>query len=257
MEFLLSINGLRASYGSREVLKGVSLTLAAGEIVALIGPNGSGKTTLLKAALGQLPFAGTAAWDGRGVRQWPPRELARRVAYLPQSPTVEPGRRVDEVLRLGRSPYLGAFGVESRRDGEVVDAVAERLGLTDLLDRPIDALSGGQRQRVFLGRCLAQEPAAVLLDEPDTYLDLRHQADLAAMLRRLADAEGLGVLMASHDLNLAASVADRLVLLHNGTVAATGRPDAVLTPAVLEPAYGVRVGLAHTPAGTPVVFPIS
>ena len=238
-------------------MKGVSLTLAAGEIVALIGPNGCGKTTLLKAALGQLPCTGTVAWDGRDVRRWAPRQLARRVAYLPQSPTVEPGRRVDEVLRLGRSPYLGAFGVESKRDGEVVDAVAERLGLTELLKRPIDALSGGQRQRVFLGRCLVQEPAAVLLDEPDTYLDLRHQADLAAMLRRLADEEGLGVLMASHDLNLAAGVADRLVLLHGGGVAASGPPDAVLTPAVLEPAYGVRVGLAQTPAGRPVVFPIS
>ena len=254
---LLTIADLHAGYGKIDVLRGVSLTLNAGEIVALIGPNGCGKTTLLKAALGQLPFTGAADWDGRDVRRWAPRQLARRVAYLPQSPTVEPGRRVDEVLRLGRSPYLGAFGVESKRDGEVVEAVAERLALTDLLHRPINALSGGQRQRVFLGRCLVQEPAAVLLDEPDTYLDLRHQADLAAMLRRLADDEGLGVLMASHDLNLAASVADRLVLLHGGKVAASGPPDAVLTPAVLEPAYGVRVGLAQTPAGRPVVFPIS
>lgn len=257
MDTLLSIENLHASYGREKVLKGIEVRLCPGEIVALIGPNGCGKTTLLKAALGQLPFTGTAEWDGRDVRQWPPRELARRVAYLPQAPTVEPGRRVDEVLRLGRSPYLGAFGVESKRDGEVVQRVADRLGLTDLLARPIDALSGGQRQRVFLGRCLAQEPAAVLLDEPDTYLDLKHQSDLAAMLRRLADAEGLGVLMASHDLNLAASVADRLILLGGGRVAAEGPPADVLTPAVLEPIYGVRVGRIDTPAGTPVVFPIS
>ena len=139
----------------------------------------------------------------------------------------------------------------------MVQRVADRLGLTHLLARPIDALSGGQRQRVFLGRCLAQEPAAVLLDEPDTYLDLKHQSDLAALLRRLADAEGLGVLMASHDLNLAASVADRLILLGGGRVAAEGPPATVLTPAVLEPIYGVRVGRVDTPAGTPVVFPLS
>ena len=258
---LLKIADLTAAYGDRPVLRGVSLALRAGEVVALIGPNGCGKTTLLRAALGQLPVGGSVAWSKtsgelRQVRSWRPRDLARRVAYLPQSPTLDPTRTVLDELRLGRSPHLGPFGVESPADARAVARVADDLGLTDLLDRPVDALSGGQRQRVYLGRCLAQEPAALLLDEPDTYLDLRRQADLTALLRRLADRDGLGVLMASHDLNLAASVADRLVLLSEGVVAAEGRPADVLTADRLSAAYGVAVAVTDRGDGTPVVYPV-
>lgn len=259
---LLRIADLTAAYGGRAVLRGVSLTLAAGEVVALVGANGCGKTTLLRAALGHLPVGGSVGWaDDRGVLRdvgnWRPRDLARRVAYLPQSPTLDATRTVLDELRLGRSPYLGPFGVESPGDAAVVSRVAGDLGLSDLLDRPLDTLSGGQRQRVYLGRCLAQGPSAVLLDEPDTYLDLRRQADLAAMLRRLADDGGLGILMASHDLNLAASVADRMVLLSGGVVLAEGRPVDVLTPDHLSAAYGVRVARIDRGDGTPIVYPLA
>jgi iron complex transport system ATP-binding protein len=195
-------------------------------------------------------------WDGRPVEAWRKRDLAKRVAYLPQAPTSEPDHRVADVLRLGRSAYWGAFGLESPRDAQVVREVADLLNLTDLLDRPMDHLSGGQRQRVFLGRCLAQEPAALLLDEPSTFLDLRHQVDLLRLLRRLAKDQGVGVLMASHDLNLAAATADRAVLLDAGSVAAEGPPGAVLVPETLTRVYGVPMD-SVTPAGggTPFVFP--
>ena len=258
---LLRIADLTAAYGDRPALRGVSLTLRAGEVVALVGPNGCGKTTLLRAALGAVRAGGSVEWatesgGWRGVRSWRPRGLARRVAYLPQSPTLDATRTAGDELRLGRSPHLGAFGVESPADAAVVARVAADLELTDLLGRPVDALSGGQRQRVYLGRCLAQQPAALLLDEPDTYLDLRRQADLAATLRRLADGQGLGVLMASHDLNLAASLADRLILLSDGVVRAEGRPRDVLTAERLSDAYGVGVAVSDRGDGTPVVYPV-
>jgi iron complex transport system ATP-binding protein len=255
---LLGAVELSFSYDDHPVLRAVSLSLHPGEIVALLGPNGSGKSTLLRVLLGQLPStpAGAVHWDGHPVETWRKRELAKRVAYLPQSPTSEPDHRVADVLRLGRSAYWGAFGLESPRDAQVVREVSDLLNLTDLLDRPMDHLSGGQRQRVFLGRCLAQEPAALLLDEPSTFLDLRHQVDLLRLLRRLAKDRGVGVLMASHDLNLAAATADRAILLDAGTVAAEGLPGAVLDPGTLTRVYGVPME-SVTPAGgrTPFVFP--
>jgi iron complex transport system ATP-binding protein len=194
-------------------------------------------------------------WDGRDVGHWPRRELARRVAYLPQSPTADGDHRVIDVLRLGRAPYWGAFGLESPRDAQVVREVAATLELADLLDRPIDHLSGGQRQRVFLGRCLAQEPAALLLDEPTTFLDLRHQVDLLQLLRRLAREQSVAVFMASHDLNLTAALADRAVLLDQGAVAAEGVPADVLRPDVLSRVYGVPMRRVEREGGGVVVVP--
>src|SRR3954463_485400 len=160
---LLQASNLSFAYGDRAVLREVSLTLNPGEIVSLLGPNGAGKTTLIRALLGHLHANGSIEWDGKSLSSWSRRELARRVAYLPQSPTFDPGQTVLEVLRLGRAAYWSAFGIESTRDVQVVDEIAALLDLRDVLDRPMDAISGGQGQRVFVGRCLAQEPAAMLL----------------------------------------------------------------------------------------------
>ena len=240
----------------QDILRGASLSLAAGEVVALLGPNGSGKSTLLRVLLGQLPAAsGNVRWEGRDVAAWPRRELARRVAYLPQAPTADADQHVIDVLRLGRSPYWGAFGLESARDAAVVAEVARTLDLADLLGRPMDRLSGGQRQRVFVGRCLAQEPAALLLDEPTTFLDLRHQVELLQLLRRLARERAVGVLMASHDLNLAAAMADRAVLLDAGAIAVEGPPETVLLEDVLSRVYGVRMRRVESVAQRPIVVP--
>jgi iron complex transport system ATP-binding protein len=253
---LLAISDLHFAYGDQSVLRGVTVSLSAGEVVALLGPNGSGKSTLLRVALGQLaPAGGAVRWEGRDVAHWPRRELARRVAYLPQAPTAELDHRVADVLRLGRAPYWGAFGLESPRDARVVAEVADTLQLADLLDRPMDQLSGGQRQRVFLGRCLAQEPAALLLDEPTTFLDLRHQVDLLQLLRRLAKERSVAILMASHDLNLTAALSDRAVLLDDGTVAAEGTPSDVLRPDVLSRVYGVPMRRVQQEGDRVVVVP--
>ena len=253
---LLDARDLRFSYRQRPVLAGVSLQVKAGEVVALLGPNGAGKSTLLRVLLGQLRGEGNVSWEGREVRSWSRRELARRVAYLPQSAVAEPDQLVADVLRLGRAPYWGAFGIESPRDVQVVRDVARQLELEDLLARPMGELSGGQRQRVFVGRCLAQEPAALLLDEPNTFLDLRHQVELSQLLRRLARERNMGILMASHDLNLSGASADRIILLHNGTVARDGTPAHVLDPDLLSRVYGVAMRRVDPVAGgPPLVYP--
>jgi iron complex transport system ATP-binding protein len=249
---LLRARDLGFAYAiDRPVLRGINLTLATGEVVALLGPNGSGKSTLIRALLGQLQASGEIAWQNRAIGAWRKRELARVVAYLPQAPAFELEQTVHDVLRIGRAPYWGAFGVESPRDGQIVEDVARSLHLDEFFSRRVDQLSGGQRQRVFVGRCLVQEPRAMLLDEPGTFLDLRHQVELLQLLRRLASDQGVGVLLASHDLNVAASLADRLILLDGGTLAADGPPADVLDPALLERVYGVAMDRIDRGAGRP------
>jgi iron complex transport system ATP-binding protein len=252
---VLSATRVTLRYAAEPVLHEVDVQLNAGEVVALIGPNGGGKTSLIRALLGAAPATGTIRWFDRSLADWPRRELARRVAYLPQAPTWDPGQRVADVLRLGRTPYGGPFGLDSPRDGAVLADVAAALDLTDLLRRPVDQLSGGQRQRVFLGRCLTQEPSALLLDEPSTYLDLRHQVELCQRLRRLAAERGVGVLMAVHDLTLAGLFADRIVLLADGRVAAAGAPDDVLTADAISAAYGLPLARLSGPNNRPVLVP--
>ena len=253
---LLEAANISFSYDDRPVLRDVSVTLGSGEIVALLGPNGAGKSTLLRVLLGQLESDGQILWEGRPVRDWPRRQLSRRVAYLAQSPTIEPEQKVGEVLATGRAPYWGAFGLESAHDVRVVQDVGRQLDLTDLMTRPMAELSGGQRQRVFLGRCLVQQPAALLLDEPNTFLDLRYQVELSRRLKSLAKEQQLGVLMASHDLNLAAMVADRLILLRDGAVVAQGPPDSVLTAETVSAVYGINMRRIDPPGSRfPLIFP--
>ncbi|HEY2586519.1 MAG TPA: ABC transporter ATP-binding protein [Tepidisphaeraceae bacterium] len=254
---LLEATNLQFAYGDRPVLRDVSLTLARGEVVALLGPNGTGKSTLIRVLLGHLRAdRGQVLWENRDVRAWPRRAFARRVAYLPQSPTADPDQRVADVLRTGRAPYWGAFGLESAHDVAIVSDVARQLDLIELLPRPMAELSGGQRQLVFLARCLVQQPVALLLDEPNTFLDLRHQVDLGQRLRRLAKEQGLAVLMASHDLNLAGALADRLILLDAGVVAAEGSADRVLDPQVVGKVYGLPMRRLDVPGQVqPLIWP--
>src|SRR5690606_3299972 len=227
------------------------------------GPNGSGKSSLLKLALGHLKArTGEVAWFGRPLVNWSRRELARRVAYLPPAPTTLPGQAVLDVLASGRAPYWGAFGVGSQADRLAATEAAELLGLADWLRRDVATLSGGQRQRVFIARCVAQtlDPASrsrggaiLLLDEPDTYLDLRHIAELGRVLRDLAHQHGLGILLASHDLNFAAGVADRVALLAGGRVRATGPAAEVLTPASIQSIYETQVDVLQRDGRTFVI----
>jgi iron complex transport system ATP-binding protein len=253
---LLKASNVSFAYGDRIALREVSVDLGAGELVAILGPNGSGKSTLIRALLGHLDVrSGAIEWEGRALHGWRRRELARRVAYLPQSPTADVDQTVADVLRVGRAPYWQAFGIESGRDETVVRDVAAQLQLTELLSQPVAELSGGQRQRVFIGRCLVQEPGAMLLDEPNTFLDLRHQVELLRLLRKLTKERGLGVLMASHDVSLAGAHADRLIVLDRGKIAAHGPPADVLRAEVLAPVFEVEMETIARPSGVPIVVP--
>ncbi len=251
---LLQCSNLSFAYSTRPTLRDISLTLSPGEFVTLLGPNASGKSTLIQCLLGHLHAQGAIKWDDKPLSAWNRRALARRVAYLPQSPTYDPGQTVLDVLRLGRSPYWSAFGLESARDQQIIHAVGARLDLMSMLDRPMDELSGGQRQRIFIGRCLTQEPAALLLDEPNTHLDLKYQVELCRLLKRLCKEQSIAVLMASHDLNLATAFADRVLLLSEGSVVADGPPSA-LTADRLSKVYGLA--LAHIPSSqsAPIFVP--
>lgn len=252
---LLSAEHLGFSYGKNRALDQVNLTLSAGEVVALIGPNGSGKSTLIKLLLGHISGSGDIRWNDRPLHQWPRRELAKLVAYLPQSPQTDVDQRVVDVLRLGRAPYLGPFGLESERDLRIVRQVSQTLGLDELLNRGIDELSGGQRQTIFVGRCLAQEPRSMLLDEPSTFLDLGHQMGLFQLLHRLSKEQSMAVLVASHDLNLAAAFADRLILLSHGRIVSTGPADQVLDPKILSEIYQIPIDRIDRQGKPPLVFP--
>jgi iron complex transport system ATP-binding protein len=252
---LLTAENLSFSYGRHRVLNDVTLTLAAGELRTILGPNGSGKSTLLRLLLGQLPATGAIQWDARNVRQWRPRDLAKIVAYLPQSPAYEPGQTVADTLRLGRAPYLGAFGLESRSDADVVQQVADSLGLSDWMTRPLDTLSGGQRQRVFIGRCLVQQPRALVLDEPSTFLDLRHQIDLWKLLKQIATDQKIAVLAASHDLNLAGAFSDQMLLLRDGSTVAQGTPVEVLREEVLSEVFETPMSVVPRENSRSLIFP--
>jgi len=257
MNPLLRAHNVSFAYTERPVLQDVTLTLSPGEILTLIGPNGSGKSTLLRALLGHLHARGEIQWEDRPLHSWKRRDLARRIAYLPQSPTYDIDHRVIDVLRLGRAPYWSAFGLESTHDADVIDRVARELALSDLLPARMDELSGGQRQRIFIGRCLVQEPVALVLDEPNTYLDIRHQVELSTLLHTLARTRQVAILMASHDLNLAAQGADRLLLLDAGRVRADGAPTDVLTAELLTSTYGIPMQrLDRGPNSPPIVIPV-
>jgi iron complex transport system ATP-binding protein len=220
------------------VLSGVSLQAQPGQVVGLIGPNGSGKTTAINCLCGVLaPRTGTVTIQGQDIAAWSPRRVARTVAVTRQDVATSTGLRVREFVLLARSPHLADYQRFSRRDHDLARDALSRVDLAGVADRPMGELSGGERQRVALARCLAQEGSVLLLDEPTNHLDVRHQHEFLSLVRAL----GMTTVMVLHDLNLAGQYCDRLVLLDRGRVAGTGRPDAVLDPALIGQVYGVRV----------------
>jgi iron complex transport system ATP-binding protein len=253
---LLAAREVRVSLGGQPVLRGVDIEVYPGEVVGLLGPNGAGKSTLLRAATRLVPVeGGHIEVGGRPLAQLGRRELARAVAVVQQLPEAPATMLVQELVLLGRNPYIGLLARESAHDyAAVVDAM-RRAGCEDFADRPLHTLSGGQRRRAFIARALAQEPKLLLLDEPNANLDLRAQAEAFELLRALAR-DGVGVLVTVHDLTLAAAYCDRAVLLVEGRVIASGVPSEVVTPEIVTRVYGDRVTvIPHPRSGAPIVVP--
>jgi iron complex transport system ATP-binding protein len=236
--------------GRREVLRGVDLSLARGELVALLGTNGSGKTTLLRAFAGTLaPDAGTVLFDGRSVRDWQRGALAQRVAVLPQQLELPLGFSVAELVAMGRAPHARRLFASTVDDERAIARALVDADALDLADRPAEELSGGERQRLLVAMALAQEPDLLLLDEPTLHLDLAHQLALLGAIRRLRDQRGLTVLAVLHDLNLAAAFAPRVAILDEGRIVADGSPTEVLSPDRVRRVFGVAVDEARTADG--------
>ena len=255
---ILESTGVVVRYPGAEddALGGVSLTLRAGEIVSVVGPNGGGKSTLLRALLGaQSLRAGTVRLMDRDITTWSRAEVAQQVGVVVQQEEPPPGLRVTEAVLFGRYARLSPLASPSAADHAAVHRALERADVVHLRDRFVTQLSGGEWQRVRLARALAQEPRALVLDEPTSALDVRHEMELFELVAALR-ADGLGCLVITHRLNLAARYADRLVLLHRGQVVAEGTPTSVLVRQRLSEVFEWPVAVTTWCDGAPQVVPL-
>jgi iron complex transport system ATP-binding protein len=251
----LEVNGVHFSYGGRKTLTGITFGAEGGEVTSIIGPNGSGKTTLLKCINKILkPRQGIIRIDGRDIAGIATRDLARQMSYVPPGVSAAFPLTVFDTVLLGRRPYLNWNVGES--DQEITARTLVMLGLEDLAGRYLNELSSGQRQKVILARALAQQPGLLLLDEPTSNLDLKHQLEVLAFLsERVRGEDRIAVLMIVHDLNLAARFSDRIILMNQGTIHASGTAGEVITPANIEAVYGVKA-IYHAASGKPYLIPV-
>ncbi|CAM3648606.1 MULTISPECIES: Fe(3+) dicitrate ABC transporter ATP-binding protein FecE [Yersinia] len=249
----LSIENLRAGYGKNTILSDLSLTLPAGKITALLGPNGCGKSTLLKCFSRLLtPSSGSIWLDNYPISALSSRELARQLALLPQQHVAPEGIRVCELVGYGRSPWLNLWGRLSADDKRKVEQAMRDTQIADLADKLVSELSGGQRQRAFLAMVLAQQTPLLLLDEPTTYLDINHQVELMALLRR-QNQQGKTLVAVLHDLNQASRYCDNLVMMRQGKVIVQGTPEEVMTPELLAETFQIDAQIHREPiSGRPM-----
>jgi iron complex transport system ATP-binding protein len=245
---LFRLAGATVRYGKRTVLEAATMDFSTGELVAVVGPNGAGKSTLLHIMAGlHSDFVGSCDYKGKPVRTWPRREFAREVSLVPQNTTIEFPFSSEQVVRTGRTPF-GDGLFESSDDDAAVQRAMELTDTVPFRSRDFRTLSGGERQRVILAASLAQSDAVLLLDEPTTFLDLGHQIALYRLLRDLCKKGTLAVAV-THDLNLAATYADRIVVLRDGKTLANGHPAEVLTASVIAAAFDVEPVLHTAPNG--------
>jgi len=252
---ILEIRDLSFSYNSRPILKKVNFKVNSGEIVSVLGPNGSGKTTLLKCINRMLKPEGTIFIDGTNVNDMKQRDLAKLFGYVPQRAiNVLPCSIFDAVM-IGRRPYIG-WG-SGKQDKEVVFKVLKLMRMDDMALRPFDGISGGEIQKVLIAKALAQEPKILLMDEPTSNLDLRHQLDVLKIIGEIVRGKKVSALMAMHDLNLASRFSDRIVLLKKGEVYNDGDPRLVITQESIRSIYGVEAIVEEDKnGGKPHVIPL-
>jgi iron complex transport system ATP-binding protein len=244
------IHNLRFAYDSTPVLKGVSAEIVKGEFLALVGPNGAGKSTFLKILAGLLPrYSGTVEFEGRPLSGLSSRKLAQRMAFVPQETHVAFPFRVSEIIMMGRLPHRTGGLFDSPLDVEKCRAAMELTDTLTLSGKTFNELSGGEKQRVVLASALAQDPEILLLDEPTVYLDLKHQIQFYGILERLNVERKMTVVSVTHDINLAARYARRMIAIRDGMFAADGIPDEVLTPERLYEIFEITADVLKRPDG--------
>ena len=250
---LYALDDLRFRFGQAEVLRGITLRLEAGEMTAVVGPNGAGKSTLMSILSGYRDgYEGSCTFFDVELREWKKSTLGRRMAFIPQLVRLEFPFTAEQVVLMGRTPYChGLF--ESEQDREAVRRAMEITDTVEFAPREFGRLSGGERQRVVLASALAQQPEVLLLDEPTTFLDLKHQLGAYGLLRDLAR-DGMSVIAVTHDLNLAAHYADRVIVISEGRIAVDGQPEDVLTADMLAEVFEVDAEVGEGPKGRPWVF---
>lgn len=239
---IINAGNITFSYDAKPVMESVSFSIDEGQIVAVIGPNGSGKTTLLKIMNGTLlPDGGQMLIDGKETNRWARKEIARKVAIVPQETAATFSFYAEEIVLMGRFPHLSNYRFEDKKDFRIVHEAMEKTDSLHLASRRFDELSAGERQRVLIARALAQEPKVLLLDESTVFLDLKHQAQFLSLLRLLNTSQKLTVIFVTHDINLAAQNAHRMILLDSGKIYAIGVPAEVITAANIKEVYDVNI----------------
>jgi iron complex transport system ATP-binding protein len=259
MKELLSARNVSAGYGSRQVLRDVSISLSEGDFLGVLGPNGSGKTTLVRVLSGVLkPGAGEVFWKERPLQGIPRAQAAREIAVVGQSPPSQLDLPVEEIVALGRLPHFTRFQwTPGEEDRQAIERAMETTGIADLRQRNFQSLSGGERQRVMIALALSQEPRAILLDEPTVHLDVAHQAEILDLIAAMNRDQGLAVLAVLHDLNLAGAFCRRLVFLKAGRILREGRPAELLAEAPVRELFGRGMGVLPNPqTGIPVLYPV-
>ncbi|HJR78942.1 MAG TPA: heme ABC transporter ATP-binding protein [Anaerolineales bacterium] len=253
---MLKIQNLSVSYGARRVLHDVSLDVQSGEVLALIGPNGAGKSTLIRAVSGVIPYTGQVRTNGDTLASLSTIQRARYVATVPQAVSLPPAYTVWETVLFGRTPHLGFLGQPSQKDEEIARQSLARVSALPFAERRVGELSGGEQQRILLARALCQSTPILLLDEPTAHLDLQYQVSLLELVHELAHRDKLAVLVALHDLNLAAHYADRIALMVAGDIKAMGKPKDVLQPELIREAYCLPVQVIKHPfLDIPLILP--
>ncbi len=240
----IKVSQLDVAYDDKYIIKNMNLEIPKGKITMIIGSNGCGKSTLLKSiARIIMPKKGDILLNGVALKEQAPKEIAKKMAVLPQSPSVPSGLLVKELVSYGRFPYQSAMGGLKQKDIELINWAMEVTGISDFANRPVDRLSGGQRQRAWIAMALAQDTEILVLDEPTTYLDMAHQLEILLLLKKLNQEANRTIVMVLHELNNATKFADYLVGVKEGEVVFAGHPLEVVTTDHLRTLYGIEATL--------------